>query len=416
MANLEEMREFTRHWRAFCAEDEHLSNLCGRVPVDTAKLTESDRGHDLFSAPESVAYCDEAFANVLAVVLTGANVSVTPADAPWGWWLEDEDWQAYASTKELMAGLTQKLDEIAAIDAERREALDADDAYREAAGTVETYRASNAEDTATCTELARRLENLADAAEPHAKRQKDSASRLVSRLAVAAAVTLACGVALWSLSPDVLDVSTRVVLIVLVALVCALVALRVPQGLAVAVRRRGRLADERDRLKRALADVDARVALRAEELKVRAQEADARKTELEEPFLSPRTKLIEECAHIERDIIDALDDDLAKRDAAYAAGTLAELPFDEAYRSAQEREWALLGSWMGEYLVRLPHEIEHTLNARASEEVWLESHDPFGKRWWELSPKVLKVMEDGNVRDSDAALEIVLQDQEHRAE
>lgn len=407
MANLEEMREFTRHWRAFCAEDEHLSNLCGRVPVDTAKLTESDRGHDLFSAPESVAYCDEAFANVLAGVLTGANVSVTPADAPWGWWLEDEDWQAYASTKELMTGRTQKLDEIAAIDAERREALDADDAYREAAGTVETYRASNAEDTATRTELARRLENLADAAEPHAKRQKDSASRLVSRLAVAAAVTLACGVALWLLAPDVLDVSTRVVLIVLVALVCALVALRVPQGLAVAVRRRGRLADERDRLKRALADVDARVALRAEELKVRAQEADARKTELEKPFLSPRAKLIEECAHIERDTIDALDDDLARRYAAYAAGTLIELPFDEAFRAAQEREWALLDSWMGEYLVRLPHEIEHTLNARSSEEVWLESHDPFGKRWWDRAEDILALMEQGGATDTARALELL---------
>ena len=317
MANLEEMREFTRHWRAFCADDEHLSNLCGGVPVDTAKLSESDRGHDLFSAPESVAYCDETFVNVLTGVLTGVNVSVTPANSPWGWWLEDEDWHTYASTKEMLAERARKLDAVAAIDAERREALDADDAYREAAGAVETYRASNAEDAATRAELARRLENLADAAEPHAKRQKDSVSSLVRRLAVAAAVTLACGVVLWALASDALDAPTRIVLTVLVALACILVALRVPQGFTAAVGRRSKLADEQDRLKRTLADIDARVALRAEELEARAQEADARKTELEKPFLAPRAKLIEECAHIERDIIDALDADLAKRDTAY---------------------------------------------------------------------------------------------------
>lgn len=407
MANLEEMREFTRHWRAFCTEDEHLSNLCGRVPVDTAKLTESDRGYDLFSAPESVAYCDETFASVLTGVLTGANVSVTPANSLWGWWLEEEDWHIYASTKEMLAERARKLDAVAAIDAERREALDADDAYREAAGAVETYRASNAEDAATRVDLARRLENLTDAAEPPAKRRKGSASSLVRRLAVAAAVMLACGSALWSLAPDALDAPTRIVLTVLVALACVMVALRVPQGFVAAVRRRSKLADEQDRLKRTLADIDARVALRAEELEARAQEADARKTELEKPFLAPRAKLIEECAHIERDIIDALDADLAKRDTAYTAGTLAELPFDEAYRAAQEREWALLSSWMGEYLVRLPHEIEHALNARASEEVWLESHDPFGKRWWDRAEDILALMEQGSATDTARALELL---------
>lgn len=407
MANLEEMREFTRHWRAFCAEDEHLSNLCGRVPVDTSKLTESDRGHDLFSVPESVTYCDEAFANVLTGVLTGANVSISPADAPWGWWLEDEGWQTYASTKDMLVERTWKLDAVAAIDAERREALDADDAYREAAGAVETYRASNAEDTAARAELVRRLENLSDATASHANLQKGGASRLVRRLAVAAAVTLVCGVVLWSLAPDAFDAPTRIVLTALVALACVLVAFRVPQRLATAVRRRSKLADEQDRLKRTLADIDARVALRTEELEVRAQEADARKSELEKPFLAPRAKLIEECAHIERDIIDTLDEDLAKHDAAYAAGTLVELPFDEAYRAAQEREWAFLGSWMGEYLVRLPHEIEHTLNARASEEVWLESHDPFGKRWWNRAEDILALMEQGGAADSARALELL---------
>ncbi len=407
MANLEEMREFTRHWRAFCAENEHLSKLCVRVPVDTSNLAESDRGHDLFSAPESVAYCDEAFTNVLTGVLTGANVSTSPADAPWGWWLENVDWQTYASTKDMLAERTRKLDAVAAIDVERREALDADDAYREAASAVETYRASNAEDTATRAELACRLENLADAAESRANRQKDSASSLLRRLAVAAAVALACGVALWSLAPDALDAPTRIVLTALVAFVCVLVALRVPQRLATAVRRRGKLADEQDRLKRTIADIDARVALRAEELEARAHEADARKAELEKPFLAPRAQLIEECAHIERDIIEALDADLAKRDTAHTAGTLAELPFDEAYKAAQEREWALLGSWMGEYLARLPHEIEHALNARASEEVWLESHDPFGKRWWDRAEDILALMERGDAADTARALELL---------
>ena len=84
-----------------------------------------------------------------------------------------------------------------------------------------------------------------------------------------------------------------------------------------------------------------------------------------------------------------------------------ELPFAEAYAAGQQREWMLLDAWMRAYLAALPHEVEHTANLRASEEVWLEAHDPFGRRHWEDTDEVVARMEAGDASDSDRALALV---------
>ena len=72
----------------------------------------------------------------------------------------------------------------------------------------------------------------------------------------------------------------------------------------------------------------------------------------------------------------------------------------------------LLDAWMRAYLAALPHEVEHAANLRASEEVWLEAHDPFGRRWWARTDEVLALMEQGAASDSSRALELVLSAEE----
>lgn len=409
MANLEEMREFQRHWRAFGAEDLRLFRLCHRVPVDVSKLSEEDRSHDLFSEPASVAYRSEGFAAVLADALVAPATSGEDGAGSWGWWFGDDSWATYASTEELLRERDDVLGQIRALDAERQAAIDADDDYQKAVSAADTYRLSNSEDVASREELSRRLETLEEGyREAHGGDGGVSSVPRSALRAGSAAVALVCAV-LFLLVPDaVLAEPARIALVAAAVAVCALVGLGVPQRLVGSLRRWRWISDERDRLGRSITDIDQRIALRADELKVRSEEAEARRLEIAAPFEDPRAELLERRADIERRIIAALEDDLAHRDPAFDEGSLDGLSFDEAFRSAQKRIWNLLGAWMDAYLAALPREIDHAENARASEEVWLEAHDPFGRRHWSLTDEVVSLMEEGGASDSGRALELVL--------
>lgn len=408
MANLEEMREFRHHWHAFGEEDLRLFRLCHRVPVDVSKLSDEDRSRDLFSEPVSIAYRSEEFAAVLADALVAPATCGDDDAASWGWWFGDDSWATYASTEELLRERDDVLGQIRVLDAERQEAVDADDDYQKAVSAADTYRLSNSEDVASREELSRRLETLEEGyREAHGGEGGSSVPRGALR-AGSAVVALVCATALLLVPDAVLAEPVRIALAVAAVGACALVWFGVPQRLLESLRRWRWISDERDRLGRSITDIDQRIALRADELKARSQEAEARRLEIAAPFEEPRSALLERRADIERRIIAALEDDLAHRDPAFDEGSLDGLAFDEAFSSAQQRIWHLLGTWMDAYLAALPREIDHAANARASEEVWLEAHDPFGRRHWPLTDEVVSLMEEGGASDSGRALELVL--------
>ena len=52
MANLEEMREFQKHWAAYCAGERELTLLKTRPPIDLESLTDADRRLPMTGMPE----------------------------------------------------------------------------------------------------------------------------------------------------------------------------------------------------------------------------------------------------------------------------------------------------------------------------------------------------------------------------
>ena len=410
MANLDDMREFQQHWHAYRDEERRLADLCARVPLDISSLTVAERVRDLFDAPENLRLCAAAHEDVLAAALTAQPPITQEGDAAWGWWFEDDAWREYALLKPLVDERGALLAARAELNAKIEAALAADAAYQEACRAVEAYRTSNAEDAAARAELAHRLEHLDEgyrAAE--GSRLAGARASIDPRVRVGASLALVAVLVALVLGLPYLDLAleARIALAVVIGLVALLLASGLPSRGAALVRERLWTRGEREHLERSLTDLDARVALRADEGKARGDEAEARRAELVRPFDEPQASIASHLEDVEGRMLALLDRDLTRRDGTYEAGALLELPFAEAYAAAQQREWMLLDAWMRAYLAALPHEVEHTANLRASEEVWLEAHDPFGRRHWEDTDEVVARMEAGDASDSDRALALV---------
>ncbi len=398
MADLNEMREFHRHWTAYRDDERALARLCTRAPVDLTALTPEERTCSPLEEPASVRYDERALASA-----RGNDEGVLPRDlvvdeARWGWWLESEDWSGVAALREHLSDLERGRAELASRERAAQAVLDVDPVWSEAVAALRAHEDAGGEER---VELAALEETRVERAA--ALREGRPLSRRQVMWAVIALVVAVAGVIACCVAP--LTEMARAVCALAWVLAVALACLRpwsrpLPSPLA-ARRRREELAllDQR------IADMRAKVALRERLAAEQREAACSRAAVLRAPGDEAIRAVEDELAATERSIIAALDRDLTRRDACYEQGSLDELPFAEALARAYEREWALLEDWMAAYTAALPSSIEHAENVLASELVWLEGHAPYGKRFWPLTDAVMETMECARDLTSDAALE-----------
>ncbi len=349
MANLDEMREFLGHWEAYRAQTERLEHLLRDVPVDVDALDETARAGFPTDEPEHPLYQIDIVRR--AIDAAAASRPAREPEPVWGWWFVDADWRAWEGIAALRGDLEEKRLKLRAIEAQRRAAIEDDDARRKALDAVDAYTKANDEDTRSVAELEAKV---ASASEDAVATEDGIIRRFIRR-----------------------------------------------------IRARAQHRRAAEHLERLRGEVEARTSRRAKEIERLTAEATDRERELAEPFDGPREESARAVEEAERRLIDALARDIAARDPGFAADELAERPFEDALAAACAREWDLLAAWMRRYARELPSAIEHARFIADSELVWLEGHDPFGKRYWPLAGAVVDAMEAGEARDSDAALAAV---------
>ena len=357
MADLGAMREFHKHWEAYVADEQAAALLRARPPLDVAALTPADRARPMLEQPASAAYDEHALHDALARVQSTSHPSTdAPRDTLWGWWLDDPVWSVMGELRHAMAARDAAHARLAGLALSAAQQIDADEAYSTARASIASYLVANEEDERVRDDLAARCAEVT--AQPPVP--AGFFARLKARI------------------------------------MFALVG-----------RRRQR--EEQEALDRRMADVQARMDLRAREITRLEETVTARRFEVESAVEEALATTTQELAAIEEHIVALLDDDLTRRDATYEPGSLIDLPFDEAFAQANDHEWCVLAAWMGAYAAHLPEVLERVSNAAASEAVWLEGHAPYGKRYWPLTPEVVALMESGRAHASNTALNVVLQ-------
>lgn len=357
MANLETMRSFQKHWKSYCADERELARLCTRLPLRSDCLTAQDRRGPLFVQPHALAYDHDALENALGAdgVHWGYRVD---EDTQWGWWLADDAWQVAFQLRGALELRAAVCAELAAIASAAQEAKDGDAALVEARSTLRSYTAADREEH---TELEDLQAQRTDLVAPYERAQHERVP--------------------WFLKPI--------------------------KRIRLWWRRHFTLRDECAKLDQRISDTHAKLEVRARKIDELRETISTRTAALEEPFAQPCERVCAAAEEIERSAVDLLERDLVARCDGYEAGSLAELPFDEALDRANEREWALLDRWMAAYVERLPEQIVHARNVVESELAWLEVHAPFGKRYWPLTDQVVTLMEEGRADTSDLALKLV---------
>ncbi len=400
MADLNTMRDVLAHWQAYQADEQELQKLCTRQPVDCASIQGEDRTRCMYLEPSSYTCHTEALSDAIAA----SAVRMDPpagSGSSWGWWLEDAEWQAIDELRRSLEALDATRAAHAAFCDEANAVVAADEAYAELTSTIDAYTAADAEDRAALAEC----QELRSDPEHRQAADEDGSGRGWTRVRIAASVlVIVAGLAAWACVPDYRGVIALCVSVV--ALLVVLLMPLPPKG-GMAPWRRHRINEGNHVLDQKIAEIEAKIELRARELKELGEQRAARLAALLEPYRSPREKLEALITRQEHAAIEVLDGDLVKRDDAYEAGSLGKLPFDEALAAGNEREWQLLEAWMDAYIAELPHAMEHAENVLGTEALWLEGHAPYGRRNWPDTPEIVRLMEEGSARDSDAALALV---------
>lgn len=404
MANLDEMLEFAKHWDAYRSEERQLDRLKTCPPVVLADVDEMERRRTMFMRPEHAAYDYQTL-----VELGGAVEPVGEDDgsqAPWGWWLREEGWEAYCGLIPLLGALDQASKHLDDVLIQQRGALDADVERARAAERVVSYRHANETDRETLADL----EDRRDAIQQSLPKDRAALKRRKTLLIAAAAcfaAAVAVGIA-WSLAPADLFARLGVaeLAILVIAALLALLALRPIEGvLPLRVRR---IREDLERANIRIKDTRDRIERREKEIEKLSSTIKERESALMKPFEKPLDDARRAIEAAERAVLAQYEADLSDRDDAFDASLLEGLSFDDAVALANQREWALLEQWMDRYKQMLPLELEHAQNVAESELVWLEGHAPFGKRYWPLTDDVLAFMRSGRTDQSDVALRRVM--------
>ncbi|OUP06477.1 hypothetical protein [Collinsella sp. An2] len=413
MANLEEMREFQKHWAAYRAGERELSLLKTRLPVNVAALTDEDLHlpmlADIEAMPRSASFDVDALAGALGPAVAQA-AEAQADDHAWGWWLQENDWLAVAGLGALLRERASWQARLADLDTQAQAAIDADESYAKAVSTMSSYASANADDRATIQELeARRADPeqiYREAAEHDGKVPTKSGHRVVY---IAVAIVGAVALAFVPVA-----VELRVLFVIIWLLLVGIAYVRPwtrPKGWLFKARR---LKDELELIDGKISDAKSRVELRERETKRLDEESSARRTELLAPFEAPRNEAREAIRHAEESVLDLLRQDIASRDDTFEEDAFDGLGFDEAFAAANAREWGLLQTWMKAYVEALPEMVKRAEDVQASELVWLEGHAPFGKRYWPYTDTIVHLMETMRTDKSEAALKRFLREQAER--
>lgn len=402
MANLEEMREFQKHWDAYRDDAHALELLCTRLPVDLDGLTPKDASKPLSEMPASVTFDHEVLRD--AYTPLAAQTFDLERDArAWGWWEEEPAWKVVAELKSLMLAVEGARGVHTSLEAAEQAAIDADESYAHTLEAIQTYVAANKDDQATLDELKAVKDDpeqlFQKALEHEGKQQPKRAPRaLAAVLAVGGAAALAfipvepalraLAVAAWLIADAVFYVRPW----------------QSPRGWLF---KNHRMKEELSIIDGKIADATTRKELREREVERLQGDAAAKLEKLKEPYVGPLEEARVAVEDAERAVIDRFEQDLVARDETYEAGSLAKLSFDDAVAEGNRREWALLAAWMDRYVVQLHDAIRRAEDVQASESVWLDGHAPFGRRWWDKTDDVVKLMEAGRAASSEAALKML---------
>lgn len=400
MADLNTMRDVLAHWQAYEADELKLRELCTRTPLDCASIQGSDRTRCMFLEPEHYSWNSDALTD--AIVTSAVRFDGVPdSAAPWGWWLDDPAWQAIRALQDALDALETTRAAHAAFCDEADAVVAADETYAELTSTIEAYTAADAEDRAALEEY-------------HAIRNDDEHLRAAgdeahgrrwwyARIVISVLIAIG-GFAAWAFLPDARG---PIALAIACAALLVVLLMPLPPKGGMAPWHRHRVNESNQVLDRKIAETKAKMELRSRELEELGEKRDAQLAALLEPYREPREKLEARISQQECAAIEVLEHDLAKVDAAYEPGTLAELPFEEALAAGNEREWQLLETWMDAYSAALPQAIEHAENVLGTEALWLEGHAPYGRRNWSDTPEIVRLMEEEGAQDSDAALALL---------
>lgn len=427
MADLGAMREFQKHWEAYVADEQAAALLRTRPPLDVAALSPGDRMRPMLARPDSAVYDDAALRDALGRAQSSSRPASTdaPRDPRWAWWLDDPAWAVMGALREQLAARDAVHAELGGLALEAASRLDADDAYRAARASIASYMAANEEDRVACNDLAARradavaagggasgapVPNRGEVQEVPTSAAVFGGAARGSDAAASAAVTGAgsSGTSAGSGAGAHAPASPRSGASASVEASDGLLA-RLWRRFVFLLFGRRRLREELAALDRRIMDVQGRVDLRTREIARLEQTLAARRTALYAAFDEDLDAAAAAAAAIDERIIALLDEDLARRDPSYERGMLTELSFDEAFAQANAREWDVLASWMTAYASRLPEALERASNIAASEDVWLEGHAPYGRRYWPLTNEVVALMESGRAHASETALKVVLQ-------
>lgn len=408
MANLEEMREFQKHWAAYCAGERELTLLKTRPPIDLESLTDADRRLPMTGMPESASF--DRHALVAALGTAAVHLQGQDDDAPWGWWLEGEDWSGLSGLDVLLKKRAAWMARLEDLDAQAQAAVDADESHAKALSTMASYAAANAEDRASIQELEERRAHPEQMYLEAAAREGKSAAQGGHKAAYAiVGVAGAAGLAFVPVAVE-LRALLAVTWLVAVALAYARPWTR-PRGWLFKGRR---MKDELELIDGKISDAKSRVELRERETKRLDEEAASREAELRAPFEEPRQEACRAVEEAERATIELVCRDVASRDETFEVESLEGVPFEDAFAQLNAREWDHLRAWMSAYVDALPDMVKRAEDVQASELVWLEGHAPFGKRYWPYTDTIVSLMETMRTDKSEAALKRFLHEQAER--